>query len=278
MSHSLTPIVPFSDRHAPQVWGDLVFRDPNTEAALREYAEHQRFYPVLLLGDVGTAKSTIASLIVKTRLIVNGYGHSHIEFLTTDDVRQRPKAIETAIGAMHFYNSSDHEHFVIIDDFDTLDMPRQVRVRQQMQQMQAARLLFTVNDLTKVDRSIVNRCDVYQIDCPTGTQMLNRAKAILRAEGVAVPDATLINVLAPLTSMRAMMRVIEDLVLKFRRLHVPSTVSSLPTASVLHVSTIQGNAPAASAPLVGTMTSMSQAVTAVMPSNAPTQASGKPTP
>ena len=57
----------FALEHEPKHFCDLVFADTETQKRLQQYASNKRTKHIILHGDYGTGKSTIAKLLVQAR-------------------------------------------------------------------------------------------------------------------------------------------------------------------------------------------------------------------
>lgn len=206
----------FKNRYQPEVWGDLVFADPQVEHDLRQYADGKSFKNILLYGPYGSAKSMTAQV-----LAASSYGKRRSD-ATLDiteiqhDIDDRLQAF--AEGMRHGFNAMANgtlRPYAIMNEVDEFTRQQQLKLRGIMDEQVNGRFIFTTNHIEKVDRGLVDRCDCYELDVPPPNTLVTRAQAICKAEGVKISDADLQQMIADVGgSVRGTINGLEKLVLE----------------------------------------------------------------
>ena len=190
-------------QYAPTTLNDFVFEDPLVETGISPFASGAMRDRILLHGDYGGGKSTLAQIVANAGFHRAGKGN---------------KATVLAGGK---YNSTSHDlldnswmlasidgiayPYVIIEDVDRLK-EKQLDLRDFLDSRRQYGVIFTTNNLGLVDGGLVNRCQQFEIKVPTPAQWAPRAQFILAREGVSV---SLPKVQALLTAANGSIRDIE---------------------------------------------------------------------
>lgn len=207
----------FQSKYAPHSFDDLVFADSNSRKRLLEYANNQRHQSLIFHGPYGTAKTTTAKLIVKER--TKGTGVLDVELLRAIDV-QKSKALDRIHNTWSLQKVSGVVVPVtIIDEIDHVPDDIQYRLRWDLDQhAEQGGFIFTTNNIHAIEKGIVDRCDVVEFPAANTEQWLDRARDILRQEGIEMSDQKLRELLSTCNgSIRDLMRALEDVVLRFPR-------------------------------------------------------------
>lgn len=206
----------FQNKYTPHAFDDLVFTNSNTRKRLLEYANNQRHQSLIFHGPYGTAKTTTANLIAKERM--KGLQALDVDFLRAFEVES-----ETFD---RIYNTWTLQRIsgvgvpvTIIDEIDHVPNSIQYRLRWDLDRLaEQGGYIFTTNNVHAIDKGIVDRCDVVEFPAANTEQWLDRARDILRQEGVEMPDQKLRELLSTCDgSIRDLMRALEDVVLRFPR-------------------------------------------------------------
>lgn len=208
----------FAHNHRAQIWSDLVFADPQVEYDLRQYAEDNSFNNVLLYGPYGSAKSSIAQVMV-----ASSYGKrvtdavlDITEVQHDIDARLQSFADGTRYGFFAMSNQT-LKPYAIINEVDEFTRTQQLKFRGIIDEQVNGRFVFTTNNIENVDRGLVDRCDCYEIDIPPPDALLPLAQKICTAEGVSIDDNTLLTMMTQMGgSMRTTMKGLEKLILDAR--------------------------------------------------------------
>lgn len=206
-------MITFAQKYIPKDFDDLIFPDSNTRQRIWEFSHNRRHNSLILHGPYGTAKSTTARLIARTR--ADGAEHGSDDFLRAHDIDQ---ATFTRISNTQTVQrlAGVKMPITIIDEIDQVDSKLQYRLRWELD-MHADRgcFVFTTNKLHNVDPGVVDRCDVVELPAANTDHWRERARWILEQEEVRVSDAKLSALLSTCDgSIRDLMRALEDLVLR----------------------------------------------------------------
>ncbi|MEI8395312.1 MAG: ATP-binding protein [Rhodospirillaceae bacterium] len=201
----------FLERHRPTAISELVFAD---DAASDEiHAQLSRALPrsILLYGPFGTGKTATAKVFANTILDdtynFNGKFWTGSEFVSVSKVAEVRSFFSYTAVCARFRAG-------IIDELHAMPFGAQMALRDVMDSIGGSAVLIgTANDLSKVDAGVLDRFTQIYWGQPAPTRWLPRARQILAAEGLMVPDATLLSVLTDAgSSIRSIMRNLEDLV------------------------------------------------------------------
>ena len=203
---------PFAELHCVKQWSQLVFESAQVQRTLTYYAECKVYRHLLLYGPYGSAKSTIARLLVQERDNLIGVPNGFKVCYVGRDLNSKMAALENAFSMLHTTHNFNLRPYVIIDEVDQLTPVNQEVLRGLMDTLPFGKMILTTNSLNKIDGGVADRCDKLQINQPNAAQWLPRAKAILAAEGIQVPDIALLAVLENTGSARDVMVALEDLV------------------------------------------------------------------
>jgi DNA polymerase III delta prime subunit len=118
---------------------------------------------------------------------------------------------------------------VIIDELDVVSTNAQYKLREIMQSGgRQVQFVFTTNHPQKVYTGIRSACRVIQFPHPTPQQWLPRAQHILQSEGVFLPDANVLNILAVGSGdIRQTCRLLQDTVLANLKSSAPASVPAV---------------------------------------------------
>tara|TARA_R110002020_G_scaffold50791_2_gene143669 strand:+ start:8259 stop:8885 length:627 start_codon:yes stop_codon:yes gene_type:complete len=190
-------------KYAPTKLSEFVFEDSLVEVAIRPFATGATRDNILLYGDFGGGKSTLAQIVANAGFHRVGTGN---------------KATVLAGGK---YNATSHDlldngwmlgsidgiayPYVIIEDVDRLK-EKQLDLRDFLDGRRQYGVIFTTNSPGLVDGGLLNRCQQFELKVPSPAQWAPRAQYILAQEGVSV---SLPKVQALLTAANGSIRDIE---------------------------------------------------------------------
>lgn len=202
----------FAELHRVKHWHELVFESERVQRALTLYAECKVYRNLLLYGPYGSAKSTIAQLLVRERDKRIGVPGAYEARFHGKELNAKMAALEGSFDLLRSCHNYNERNYVIIDEVDQLTPGNQELLRGLMDTLPFGKMIMTTNSLNKIDGGVRDRCDQRQINHPHAEQWLPRAQAILAAEGVQVPDVSVLRVLSATSTARDVLRVLEDLV------------------------------------------------------------------
>lgn len=196
----------FALQHEPTDFSELLFADAATQKRLGQYASTLRTKSIILHGDYGTGKSTIAKLLVKARDPVNAGFWSHLN-CGLDSINFK-QALD---GAWRFSALLEVEPMCVLEEADLLSKRNQFELRAFMD-LYGGMFILTTNHLHAIDKSLQSRCDVINIVAPPVSVYLPAAHRILNACGVPMDDIRLAKILRNCGNWRHAMEALEDAV------------------------------------------------------------------
>lgn len=206
------------NKYTPQSWNDLVFADIDVRDALEDYAAGRTFNHILLHGPHGSGKSQTAKVVA-----ASSYGRTvdNVQFDIVEHVDEIKDAIKSwKVGGRFGYTCMMHQTqhpYAIIQEVDAYDSKVQLKLRALMDKMVQSRFIFTTNHLENVDKGIRNRCDCFELAAPDPASFVGRAQAICTAEGIAIDNVELRQLLTQSgSSVREYVRALEKVVVGVR--------------------------------------------------------------
>lgn len=230
--------LPFTRRHAPTTFDDLVFADPAVRQRLALYAHHHLHGSVILHGPYGTAKSATALTIVRDRRAISGDHGPYIHHYLGAALGNRLGEVLGSLNLM-LMGENDPRPYIVIDEADQLSRAQQHALRHMLDTVSSLRVLMTTNAISAIDGGLQSRCECVSMRPPQPADWLPRARGILAAEGIVLPNAALLQLLAVTTDARSVMRELEALVVQHEanassaQVAAPSTPSRGPSMVVL---------------------------------------------
>jgi replication factor C subunit 3/5 len=169
----------FRQNHEPQSFNDLIFQDPAVEQVLRGYADGQRTKHLILHGPKGSGKSCAAQMILKERLPYN------FPDITTAPINGRTDRKRKTWGRI--WNDWSYQNslrgYTHIDEVDRYNEALLDQLDEFIEHDRVGTIIMTTNHLENLDEWFRDRCTPVEVLRPTGSDMINRAHAILQAEG-----------------------------------------------------------------------------------------------
>lgn len=208
-----TPNQPFARRHAPTTFHDLVFADPAVRQRLALYAGNHLHGSVILHGPYGTAKSATALAIVHDRRALHGDTGPYVHHYLGAALGSSLGAVLGSLNLM-LMGDNDPRPYIVIDEADQLSRTQQHALRHLLDTTPDLRLMMTTNAISAIDGGLQSRCECVPMLPPQPADWLPRARNILAAEGIVLPNAALLQLLAVTTDARSVMRELEALVVQ----------------------------------------------------------------
>jgi replication-associated recombination protein RarA len=180
-------------KYAPTTLNDVVFSDAVTQMRVMAYANGGISGHVILYGPNGTGKSTVAKLLPFS---ISGE-QAEVESKSLDELLAmkdlKGYLVQAASFARIFRQS---KYYLVYDEADTC--------KGNMAKFWTAvdhcgdeiMIIFTTNNPMAIPASIRSRADEIAFPALTPQQFLNRAKQILQAEGVTLPNRDVLHYLS----------------------------------------------------------------------------------
>ena len=200
----------FRQKHEPQSFDDLIFHDPAVQHVLREYATGQRTKHLILHGPKGSGKSCAAQMILKSRLPHN-FPDKTTEPINGRTDRKR-KNWDNIWNTWSFQNGA--RGYTHIDEVDKYSENLLDQLDEFLEHDRCGTLIMTTNHLENLDEWFTDRCAIVEMLRPSGSDMVERAHAILQAEGYSYSQSQVNSMFAGYRgSLRKMVEALESYIL-----------------------------------------------------------------
>jgi len=155
---------------------------------IQSYIDKQDIPHLLLYGDAGTGKTTLAKLLVNNiecdHIYINASDENNV-----DTVRDKIKLFASSVGFMPL-------KVVILDESEYLTPNAQAALRNLMETFsQTTRFILTCNYVEKVIDPIQSRCQSFNITPPSKPEVAKHVKNILDIEGVKYTPTDLVAII-----------------------------------------------------------------------------------
>ena len=210
----------FEETHEPKTFEQLVFAEDTVKQRLSDYANGDRNRHLLIMGEHGMGKSTMARIIALERLgsqLQAGNIDVYTAVTLADNIKSNLLRISNGWCLQKMCGVS--HPLAIVDELHLLvPMAHQYRLRSFMDGATHGSFIFTANHTGVIDAGIINRCDVVDIKPLTRDCVLASCQKILVSEGVVLSDAVVADLLDTTDwSWREILRALEDAVVHYKR-------------------------------------------------------------
>jgi replication factor C small subunit len=170
-NHSL-----WAEKYRPDVLNGYIC-DGNLRSIITDFINRKDIPHLLLHGNAGTGKTTLAKIIVKNIpcdcVYINASDTNGIEM-----VRTKIKGFAGSAGFQPL-------KVVILDEADFFTTEAQAALRNLMETYsQTTRFILTCNYVEKIIKPLISRCQVFNIEPPTPKDVAIHIKNILDKEGI----------------------------------------------------------------------------------------------
>jgi DNA polymerase III delta prime subunit len=171
----------YVERYRPKTLTDIVLT--NEERQYFESLKSKEEIPNLLFaGNPGTGKTTLS------KIIANDILDCQYLYINASDENGIDTIRSKVIGFASTKSLDGKLKIVLFDECDALTLDSQKALRNVIEEYSHnTRFIFTCNYLFKVIPALQSRCQIFNL-APPLDGVLNRVVAILKHEGITVPD------------------------------------------------------------------------------------------
>lgn len=190
-------------KYEPKTLADYIFPNKKVEDIVGMYVSGYAKKPLILHGPVGTGKSLLASLIPKA---IDG-PMVQVDKVYTDDLKTRTDVNKKLVRPETFDHlfevGQQSQNYTIFDECVIDEKVHRDAVLNAMDAMRGRGLIiFTTNKFNNFMEAVVSRSTELHVSALSPQMFLPRAKYILNAEGVEIPDNALLNALSATQAIR----------------------------------------------------------------------------
>lgn len=182
-------------KHRPKNLSEFVFANDQVERQVKRYASGKTQRPLVLHGPNGTGKSTLADLIPKE---LDG-PQVKVNKIKAEDLNSNAEVRKVFTRSKQFDKmfapEGQSRNYTVVEEVN-FDPKAKGAMRESLDEMEGRDLIiFTTNELEKLDAGLLSRSEVVEVPPASAERFLPRAQEILRAEGVDLDDASVLEVL-----------------------------------------------------------------------------------
>jgi replication-associated recombination protein RarA len=205
----------FNNKYDPKSLNDLVI-DPNNQMILRLFTNQSLQGHLLLEGTNGTGKSTITALLP---VLTHGANQQVLHVFANEEFEIDEAVLASWDNFYGFCRVQGDAAYIVIDEIDTIKRNHALFWQWLDQRNGLLTVIGTTNRLMAVPKAMRSRMKCLTFHPVKAVDMFPRAKYILCAEGISVPDAFLLSELKtvePLGDIRKYMERLELLAVAVR--------------------------------------------------------------
>ncbi|MGV0982267.1 MAG: AAA family ATPase [Polynucleobacter sp.] len=194
----------FDEMIKPKVLGDVVFKDAKAKQAIEDCIAKNGGFPgsgkngILLYGDVGTGKSALAKILPD--LIEQAHSGQDAQLAQYYDISATSDRAQILANISNRCNFTpiDAFHYFVLDEVDNLSSTYMPSLKSAMNEGgRFAVFILTTNNLSKIDRAVIDRCHVVDFTAAPSNYWLPVMSKVLSYYGVyGIPQQVLANAAA----------------------------------------------------------------------------------
>lgn len=180
------------DKYAPQNLNEVIYPNTATELRIQALGSGQLEGHVLLWGPNGSAKTSIAHLLIQAI----GGSDATVDDVDYSELLSKPNLnqyINNSCSHSGLYGNG--KFFILLNEFDTAKVNPHKLWTAMDHCGNNLMVIITTNEPLKVHRSVRSRCMEIEMPALSAQKVLNRAQQILSAEGLVLPDAQVLHYL-----------------------------------------------------------------------------------